>query len=78
MGSSADTLVKTFLILREDCFPCKFFIERKFLDYFHMMRSHGEALVTPLDNRLPHFMESEYPLLSSQESTTGRYLEAVE
>jgi hypothetical protein len=42
-----------------------------------MMRSHGEALVNPLDYRLPHFMKSEYPFSSSQEPTTGRYLEAV-
>ena len=78
MGSSADALVKTFLILRKDCFPWKFFVKRKFIDYFHTMRSHGEALVTPLDNRLPHFMESEYPLPPSQEPTTGHDLEAVE
>ena len=43
-----------------------------------MMSSYGEALVNPLDYRLPHFMKYEYPLPSSQEPTTGRYLEAVE
>jgi hypothetical protein len=28
VGSSADKLVKTFLILRKDCFPWKSFIKR--------------------------------------------------
>jgi hypothetical protein len=33
----------------------KSFVKRKLIDYFHMMCSHGEALVTPLDNSLPAF-----------------------